>query len=130
MSTEFDFSDSVVLVTGVGGALGSATAGAVLDAGATVCGPDLVGPADDFLLETPERVDLYREAGRVPRGLTPRQFTTRASHPNPEPRTRRRTRLPRVSPRAGHSPRLRPPGQVRRLSPLCHPTRRRALSAG
>jgi NAD(P)-dependent dehydrogenase (short-subunit alcohol dehydrogenase family) len=61
MSAEFDFSDSVVLVTGVGGALGSATAEAFLDAGATVCGADLVGPDDDdFLLETPERVDLYQ----------------------------------------------------------------------
>jgi NAD(P)-dependent dehydrogenase (short-subunit alcohol dehydrogenase family) len=50
-----------VLVTGVGGALGSATAEAFLDAGATVCGADLVGPDDDdFLLETPERVDLYQ----------------------------------------------------------------------
>jgi len=50
-----------VLVTGVGGALGSATAEAFLDAGATVCGADLVGPDDDdFLLETPERVDLYK----------------------------------------------------------------------
>jgi NAD(P)-dependent dehydrogenase (short-subunit alcohol dehydrogenase family) len=61
MSAEFEFSDSVVLVTGVGGALGSATAEAFLDAGATVCGADLVGPDDDdFLLETPERVDLYQ----------------------------------------------------------------------
>ena len=61
MSAEFDFTDSVVLVTGVGGALGSATAEAFLDAGATVCGADLVGPDDDdFLLETPERVDLYK----------------------------------------------------------------------
>ena len=50
-----------MLVTGVGGALGSATAEAFLDAGATVCGADLVGPDDDdFLLETPERVDLYK----------------------------------------------------------------------
>jgi NAD(P)-dependent dehydrogenase (short-subunit alcohol dehydrogenase family) len=61
MSAEFEFSDSVVLVTGVGGALGSATAEAFLDAGATVCGVDLVGPDDDdFLLETPARVDLYQ----------------------------------------------------------------------
>ena len=61
MSAEFEFSDSVVLVTGVGGALGSATAEAFLAAGAPVCGAALVGPADDdFLLETPERVDLYQ----------------------------------------------------------------------
>ncbi|SDJ44185.1 NAD(P)-dependent dehydrogenase, short-chain alcohol dehydrogenase family [Halovenus aranensis] len=60
MSATFEFGDSVVLVTGVGGALGSAVAEAFLDAGATVCGADLVGPDDDdFLLDEPGRVDFY-----------------------------------------------------------------------
>jgi len=61
MSVHFDFSDRVVLVTGVGGALGSAAAEAFLDADATVCGADLVSPeGDDFLLEDPERIDFYK----------------------------------------------------------------------
>jgi len=61
MSVQFDFSDSVVLVTGVGGALGSAVAEAFLDADATVCGVDVVAANDEgFLLETPERIDFYR----------------------------------------------------------------------
>jgi NAD(P)-dependent dehydrogenase (short-subunit alcohol dehydrogenase family) len=61
MSAEFDFSGDVVLVTGVGGALGSAIAEAYLQAGATVCGADLVSPDDDdFLLEDPERIDFYQ----------------------------------------------------------------------
>jgi NAD(P)-dependent dehydrogenase (short-subunit alcohol dehydrogenase family) len=60
MSVTFDFSDSVVLVTGVGGALGSAVAEAFLDAGATVCGADLVSPDnDDFQLDSPDRIDFY-----------------------------------------------------------------------
>jgi NAD(P)-dependent dehydrogenase (short-subunit alcohol dehydrogenase family) len=61
MSATFDFSNDVVLVTGVGGALGSAVAEAFLDAGATVCGADLVSPDDeDFLLEDPDRIDFYQ----------------------------------------------------------------------
>jgi NAD(P)-dependent dehydrogenase (short-subunit alcohol dehydrogenase family) len=61
MSVQFDFGDSVVLVTGVGGALGSAVAEAFLDADATVCGVDVVAANDEgFLLETPERIDFYR----------------------------------------------------------------------
>ncbi len=60
MSVTFDFSDSVVLVTGVGGALGSAVANAFLDADATVCGADLVAPDDDdFMLDDPDRLDFY-----------------------------------------------------------------------
>ncbi|MFC7072101.1 SDR family oxidoreductase [Halovenus rubra] len=60
MSATFDFPDSVVLVTGIGGALGSAVAEGFLDAGAVVCGADLVTPDDeDFLLDSPERVDFY-----------------------------------------------------------------------
>jgi len=61
MSAAFDFSDSVVLVTGVGGALGSAVAEEFLDAGATVCGADIADPnSDDFLLEEPERINFYQ----------------------------------------------------------------------
>jgi NAD(P)-dependent dehydrogenase (short-subunit alcohol dehydrogenase family) len=60
MSVTFDFSDSVVLVTGVGGALGSAVAEAFLEAEATVCGADLVTPDDEkFLLDSPGRIDFY-----------------------------------------------------------------------
>ena len=61
MSTTFDFSDSVVLVTGVGGALGSAVTEAFLTADATVCGVDIVEQdSDEFLLADPERIDFYR----------------------------------------------------------------------
>jgi NAD(P)-dependent dehydrogenase (short-subunit alcohol dehydrogenase family) len=61
MSVEFDFSERVVLVTGVGGALGSAVAEAFVEANATVCGTDIVTPdSDDFLLDSPERIDFYQ----------------------------------------------------------------------
>ena len=62
MTVDFDFSGDVVLVTGVGGALGSAIAEAFLETGATVCGADLVSPDDeeDFLLEDPDRIDFYQ----------------------------------------------------------------------
>jgi NAD(P)-dependent dehydrogenase (short-subunit alcohol dehydrogenase family) len=61
MSVAFDFSDRVVLVTGVGGALGSAVAEAFLEAGATVCGADLVEQeSEDFLLSDPDRIDFYQ----------------------------------------------------------------------
>jgi len=60
MTTAFDFDGSVVLVTGVGGALGSAIAERYLEAGATVCGADLITPeSDDFLLDDPDRIDFY-----------------------------------------------------------------------
>ena len=61
MSVSFDFSGDVVLVTGVGGALGSAVAEAFLDAGATVCGADVVEQdSEDFLLADPDRIDFYQ----------------------------------------------------------------------
>ncbi len=60
MSVSFDYGDDVVFVTGVGGALGAAVAEAFLDAGATVCGADVVTPGeDDFLLADPDRIDFY-----------------------------------------------------------------------
>lgn len=61
MSVQFDFSGDVVLVTGVGGALGSAVAEAFLDAGATVCGGDIVSSTSgDFLFDDPGRIDFYQ----------------------------------------------------------------------
>jgi len=61
MAVSFDFGGDVVLVTGVGGALGSSVAEAFLDAGATVCGVDLVAEdSEDFLLEDPDRIDFYQ----------------------------------------------------------------------
>ena len=61
MSVEFDFSGDVVLITGVGGALGSAVAEAFLDADATVCGADVVAAdSEDFLLSEPDRIDFYQ----------------------------------------------------------------------
>jgi NAD(P)-dependent dehydrogenase (short-subunit alcohol dehydrogenase family) len=61
MTVSFDFTDDVVLVTGVGGALGSAVAEAFLDSGATVCGADLVdSQSEDFLLDDPDRIDFYQ----------------------------------------------------------------------
>jgi len=62
MTVSFDFDGKTVLVTGVGGALGSAVAEQFLAAGATVCGADLVSPDDgeDFLLDDPDRIDFYQ----------------------------------------------------------------------
>jgi NAD(P)-dependent dehydrogenase (short-subunit alcohol dehydrogenase family) len=61
MSVSFDFGGDVVLVTGVGGALGSAVAEAFLDAGGTVCGADLVArESEDFTFEDPGRIDFYQ----------------------------------------------------------------------
>jgi len=45
MSTDHDFDGRVVLITGASGALGSGVARAFADAGATVCGADLVEPS-------------------------------------------------------------------------------------
>jgi NAD(P)-dependent dehydrogenase (short-subunit alcohol dehydrogenase family) len=61
MSVQYDFSGDVVLITGVGGALGSAVAEAFLDAGATVCGGDIVSStSEDFRFEDPGRIDFYQ----------------------------------------------------------------------
>ncbi len=61
MSAEFDFDGEVALITGVGGALGSAVAKAFADAGATVCGADVVAPdSEDFQLEDPDRIDFHQ----------------------------------------------------------------------
>ncbi len=59
MDVEFDYSEDVVLVTGVGGALGSAVADAFDGAGATVCGVDLVEPGSDDFLADPDAIDFY-----------------------------------------------------------------------
>ncbi|WP_044950868.1 SDR family oxidoreductase [Halorhabdus tiamatea] len=58
MSVGFDFGDHVVLITGSGGALGSATVEAFLDADATVCAADVIGPDDDSYLLDPDRESL------------------------------------------------------------------------
>lgn len=61
MHTTVEASDDVVLITGVGGALGSAVAESFLDAGATVCGVDVRGPDDaDFLFDRPDRIDFFQ----------------------------------------------------------------------
>jgi NAD(P)-dependent dehydrogenase (short-subunit alcohol dehydrogenase family) len=59
MGVTFDFDGRVVLVTGVSGALGSAVAAAFDDAGATVCGADVVAPSDDDALVDPDTVEFY-----------------------------------------------------------------------
>ncbi|QCC50162.1 SDR family oxidoreductase [Halapricum salinum] len=62
MSVTFDFSDDVAVVTGAGGALGSAVAAAFADAGATVATVDIVEPdSEDFLLDPDrEAVEVYQ----------------------------------------------------------------------
>ncbi|UPM43412.1 SDR family oxidoreductase [Halocatena salina] len=49
-SFDVDFSDSVVVVTGACGALGSAVVDRFVQAGATVCGTDIVNPDDEEAL--------------------------------------------------------------------------------
>ncbi|MFC3477032.1 SDR family oxidoreductase [Halobacterium litoreum] len=59
MHADFDFDGDVVLVTGASGALGSAVCRAFGDAGATVCGTDVVEPSEDTELDRGE-VSFYR----------------------------------------------------------------------
>ncbi|MFB6201192.1 MAG: SDR family oxidoreductase [Halorhabdus sp.] len=60
MAVSFDFDGQVVLITGAGGALGSATAAALRDAGATVCAADVIDPADEAYHLDPAGVSTYR----------------------------------------------------------------------
>jgi len=61
MSVSFDFDGEVALVTGVGGALGSSVANAFLEAGATVCGADVVEPdSEAFQLSDPDRIHFHQ----------------------------------------------------------------------
>jgi len=61
MAVEFDFDGEVALVTGVGGALGSSVAEAFLEAGATVCGADVIAPdSEDFRLDEPDRIHFHQ----------------------------------------------------------------------
>jgi len=60
MPVDFDFGDSVVLVTGAGGALGSAVCEAFDAAGATVCGADVVSPDDEDFLLDPDVAHFYQ----------------------------------------------------------------------
>ena len=59
MEAAFDFERSVVLVTGASGALGSAVAAAFDEAGATVCGADVVAPDEDDALVDPATVEFH-----------------------------------------------------------------------
>ena len=59
MEASYDYEESVVLVTGVSGALGSAVAEVFDAAGATVCGADIVAPDDEDALVGPETVEFY-----------------------------------------------------------------------
>ena len=59
MGVSYDFDGRVVLVTGASGALGSAVAAAFDDAGATVCGADVVAPDDEDAEVDPSTVDFY-----------------------------------------------------------------------
>ena len=60
MTVDFDCTGEVVLVTGASGALGSAIAEAFADAGAAVCGADVVEPDDEDALVDPEAIEFYR----------------------------------------------------------------------
>jgi NAD(P)-dependent dehydrogenase (short-subunit alcohol dehydrogenase family) len=62
MTVTFDFSGDVAVVTGAGGALGSAVATAFADSGATVAAVDIVEPdSEDFLLDHDrETIEVYQ----------------------------------------------------------------------
>lgn len=57
MHLTLEATDAVVLVTGAGGALGGAVAATLLDAGATVCGVDVIEP-ESWSID-PDRLDVY-----------------------------------------------------------------------
>ncbi|MFB6126814.1 MAG: SDR family oxidoreductase [Halolamina sp.] len=59
MHAEFGFTDDVVLVTGACGALGSATAAAFADAGATVAAADIVAADDEESLLNADRDGVH-----------------------------------------------------------------------
>ena len=59
MDVTYDFDGSVVLLTGASGALGAAIARAFHDAGATVCGADVVAPDDEDALVDEEILTFY-----------------------------------------------------------------------
>ena len=60
MSVSFDFSDTVALVTGATGALGSAVCEAFASAGGTVAAADVVAPDDEGgRLDAGERIHFY-----------------------------------------------------------------------
>ena len=59
MSVTFDFEGTVALVTGACGALGSATAAAFAEAGATVAAADVVDVDSEDSLLDPETVDSF-----------------------------------------------------------------------
>lgn len=60
MSASFDLDGAVVWITGASGALGAALVEAFDDAGASVCGSDVVQPADSHSLGRDAPVDFYR----------------------------------------------------------------------
>jgi len=61
MTVEFDFSDSVAVITGACGALGSAAVDAFAEAGATVAACDIVDiTSDDSLLDPREAGSFYQ----------------------------------------------------------------------
>ena len=59
MGVTYDFDGRVVLVTGASGALGSAVAAAFDDAGATVCGADVVTPDDEDAQVDSSTIEFY-----------------------------------------------------------------------
>lgn len=59
MTVTYDFDGQVVLVSGVSGVLGSAVAEAFDEAGATVCGVDVVAPDDEAAQVDASTIDFY-----------------------------------------------------------------------
>ena len=59
MHVDYEFADSVAVVTGASGALGSAVAAAFDAAGATVAAIDVVAPSDEDALLNPDTAAFY-----------------------------------------------------------------------